>query len=568
MDIIAGRFRVDRWLGEGNLGQLYLVEQIETPFRNTLRVLPSGTAGGATPRTPLTDFVTRIQHQNLVRVDEVGQTADGLTYVVMDHSSGTLLAEVVARGGVPLRWAVEMVQQMIAGIRAAHESGTIHGALHAESVMIGSSEDDRLNVRILDLGLFALFRERGCRPDPRYASVEVLTGRVPDAAQRRLQPRRRRLSPPDRHAVWNSIAGAESDPTGTGRGAEDGPRQRAGGSLRQRGATRPCAGAGVARSRGRVEHGNHNARRDVRPSGEGDSASSDSDSEAGRGEGAAHDVGICTRSRPDRGRSNRPRRDHQAPAMRPTPTESATPPKSATPKESGRGRRKYELVALATAAVVLLTVWLHRPATKSADLVMPSRPLVVAPEVSAPKTKGQEAIQLTHTRIQKARAAPHHHTHHSSGSGIQGIAEPGRGRSPRHRGRHRGANPDCSPDRAGSPDFIGSDDSIRGTDSHRDRNGSRIPTCGDGHLGRRSGDGRGTRRGRERRQLVRQRDRSEGRGGDQPSGSRTHATTAVGVAGVLRGEPRREGAAHRRGCEPDRPGDGQRRATVRQPPSR
>ncbi len=63
---------------------------------------------------------------------------------------------------------------------------------------------------------------------------------------------------------------------------------------------------------------------------------------------------------------------------------------SATPKESGRGRRKYELAALATAAVLLLTVWLHRPATKSADLVMPSRPLVVAPEVSAPKTKAKK----------------------------------------------------------------------------------------------------------------------------------------------------------------------------------
>ncbi len=180
MEIIAGRFRVDKWLGEGHLGQLYLVEQQERPVRNTLRVLPRAAAGSPPPNALVTHDATRIRHPNIAQVHEVGQTPDGLIYVAMDNAVGTLLAEVEARGAVPLRWAIEIARQMVAAIRAAHETGTIHGALTPESVVIASTEDDTLTVRILDLGLSTLFHMQGCPPDPRYASPEILAGAAPD----------------------------------------------------------------------------------------------------------------------------------------------------------------------------------------------------------------------------------------------------------------------------------------------------------------------------------------------------------------------------------------------------
>jgi hypothetical protein len=182
MEIIAGRFHVDRWLGEGSLGHLYLVEQQGTSLRNTIRVLPlnQATAGSPPPASLVAGKPIRIRHPNLSQVHEVGKTPEGLTYILMDHAAGTLLAEVVARGAVPLRWAVEIARQMISGIRAAHGAGAIHGALTPESVVIGSTEDDTLTVRILDLGLSTLFHVQGCLPDPRYASPEVLAGTAPD----------------------------------------------------------------------------------------------------------------------------------------------------------------------------------------------------------------------------------------------------------------------------------------------------------------------------------------------------------------------------------------------------
>lgn len=181
MDIIAGRFGIERWLGEGSLGHLYQVEQFGTAVRNILRVLPHGAAGSQVPDVPVTGNATRILHPNIVPVQEVGRTPDGRMYVVMENASGTLLAEVAARGAVPLRWAVEIARQMIAGVRAAHEGGTIHGTLTPESVLIGSTpNDDTLTARILDLGLSTLFREQGCPPDARYAGPEVLAGAAPD----------------------------------------------------------------------------------------------------------------------------------------------------------------------------------------------------------------------------------------------------------------------------------------------------------------------------------------------------------------------------------------------------
>lgn len=99
MEIIAGRFRVHKWLGEGSLGDLYLVQQEGAELRNTLRVLPPAAPDGQAPAALVTD-IPRIRHPNIAQVLEVGETAEGLTYVVMDHAGGTLLAEVVAEGGL------------------------------------------------------------------------------------------------------------------------------------------------------------------------------------------------------------------------------------------------------------------------------------------------------------------------------------------------------------------------------------------------------------------------------------------------------------------------------------
>ena len=152
------RFRgyvVERLLGKGGLGAVYLVrhEVLETRF--ALKVLYPDVA--ATNDRYVKRFLreakiaTRIRHPNLVAVYDAGLDDEtGLYYIIMDWVSGGDLRQAIAFAGHfdPDR-AVEVVMQVASALEAARQFQVVHRDIKPENIMI---QPDGL-VKLVDLGI-------------------------------------------------------------------------------------------------------------------------------------------------------------------------------------------------------------------------------------------------------------------------------------------------------------------------------------------------------------------------------------------------------------------------------
>src|SRR5258708_22916311 len=70
--------------------------------------------------------VSQIGHPNIVDVFAFGTLPDGRSYFVMEWLQGQSLAERVAKGGMTLPEAVEIMEQASDALEAAHEKGIVH----------------------------------------------------------------------------------------------------------------------------------------------------------------------------------------------------------------------------------------------------------------------------------------------------------------------------------------------------------------------------------------------------------------------------------------------------------
>src|SRR5262249_21750454 len=95
-------YRVVRALGQGGMGEVYEVEHRSLGFRGALKVLHPDHHGRADLAERLkleARLLAAVEHPSVVRLLDVGQTADHRPYLVMELLHGRDLREVLARGG-------------------------------------------------------------------------------------------------------------------------------------------------------------------------------------------------------------------------------------------------------------------------------------------------------------------------------------------------------------------------------------------------------------------------------------------------------------------------------------
>ncbi|HVG20907.1 MAG TPA: serine/threonine-protein kinase, partial [Blastocatellia bacterium] len=119
----------------------------------------------------------QISHPNICRVYDIGEV-EGQHFLSMEYVDGEDLASLLRRiGRLPADKAVEIANQLCAGLAAAHEQGVLHRDLKPANVMI----DGRGKARIMDFGLAGLageFRGHEVRAGtPAYMAPEQLAGK-------------------------------------------------------------------------------------------------------------------------------------------------------------------------------------------------------------------------------------------------------------------------------------------------------------------------------------------------------------------------------------------------------
>lgn len=154
---LAGRYRIDRKLGEGGMGAVYAGEHLIIQRPVAIKILhPQLATNPELVRRFLNEAraVTTIRHEHIVDVTDMGQLEDGALFMVLELLEGIDLAKLIETSGtLPIARVLHVVDQMCAALEVAHARGIVHRDLKPENVFLVRRGDDPDFVKILDFGI-------------------------------------------------------------------------------------------------------------------------------------------------------------------------------------------------------------------------------------------------------------------------------------------------------------------------------------------------------------------------------------------------------------------------------
>lgn len=192
---LDGRYRVEKKIGEGGMSYVYLANDVTDGTRVAIKVLSPSLAADQNAMARLrreAGLAIRLAHPNVCHIMRLGETEDGLVYVVMPFVEGEILADRRFREKqMPLDVVAGFVREIAEGLDVAHQLGIIHRDLKPENIMITKRPDGSDSAVVMDFGL-AKERQAGRELEkltatgiilgtPEFMSPEQLRGKPLDA---------------------------------------------------------------------------------------------------------------------------------------------------------------------------------------------------------------------------------------------------------------------------------------------------------------------------------------------------------------------------------------------------
>jgi hypothetical protein len=165
-----GRWRIERLLAAGGMGEVYLARHHQLGTRVALKLLPRG-PGLAEPALMRERFAREavltatIDHPGVVRVLDFEQDGE-LAFLVLELVQGRSLRSLLGEGALPIERALALAAAVAEVVAAAHDCGVVHRDLKPENVMV--ADDGR--VRVLDFGIARALQDQ----EPLTRTGEIL----------------------------------------------------------------------------------------------------------------------------------------------------------------------------------------------------------------------------------------------------------------------------------------------------------------------------------------------------------------------------------------------------------
>jgi hypothetical protein len=151
-------FRIERTLGHGGMGIVYLAREVRLDRQVALKVIRTELAEDERFRARFREesrTAASIEHPRVVTVFGAGER-DGLLFVSMRFVPGRDLGRLItARGALPPEDAASLIAQVADGLDAVHAAGLVHRDVKPANVLVGEPGpgDDRSTAFLTDFGL-------------------------------------------------------------------------------------------------------------------------------------------------------------------------------------------------------------------------------------------------------------------------------------------------------------------------------------------------------------------------------------------------------------------------------
>lgn len=191
-DIIDGKYRIVRLLGEGGMGAVYEGENVRIHRKVAIKVLHAGVAENedAVQRFEReAQAAGRIGSEHITEVLDLGNLPDGDRFMVMEYLEGDELSNRIRqKGKLTAEETYKIAYQILEGLKAAHGAGIIHRDLKPDNVyLLKAKRGTEDFVKILDFGIskfsalsgesgFSMTRTGAVMGTPYYMSPEQAKG--------------------------------------------------------------------------------------------------------------------------------------------------------------------------------------------------------------------------------------------------------------------------------------------------------------------------------------------------------------------------------------------------------
>ncbi|HSG06767.1 MAG TPA: bifunctional serine/threonine-protein kinase/formylglycine-generating enzyme family protein [Longimicrobiales bacterium] len=138
---LEGRYRIERELGSGGMGTVYLAEDLKHRRNVAIKVLHPelGSLVGGVRFHREIQIVARIEHPHILTLIDSGD-ADGLLYFVMPFVKGqSLRARLAKEGPLPIAEVVRLMRDVADGLAEAHRQGLVHRDIKPDNVMMSGN---------------------------------------------------------------------------------------------------------------------------------------------------------------------------------------------------------------------------------------------------------------------------------------------------------------------------------------------------------------------------------------------------------------------------------------------
>jgi serine/threonine protein kinase len=149
---IAGRFRIEREIGTGGMGTVYLATHLGLERPVAVKIIRREFAGDADVADRFlreARTMAKLRHLNAAMIFDAGNLPDGRHFIVMEFVEGETLSQTLAREGrFSATRAVAIATQICDVLEEAHRLGIVHRDLKPSNILLG-----KRGVCVLDFGV-------------------------------------------------------------------------------------------------------------------------------------------------------------------------------------------------------------------------------------------------------------------------------------------------------------------------------------------------------------------------------------------------------------------------------